>query len=93
MVPIAVGDNVICKAAEESNKTEGGLYIPETAMAQLPQKEAEVISVGEKCTADIQAGDTIVVHQQSGQVMVFGKDVYFVVKEPEVYGVVARKVE
>ena len=93
MIPIAVGDNVICKEIEVSNKTAGGLFIPETAQAQLPQKNAMVVSVGEKCEADFQAGDTVVCHTQAGQVMVYGKDVYFVLKEPEIYGIVDRKPE
>ncbi len=90
MVPIAVGDNVICKEIKEGNQTEGGLYIPDTAMAQLPQKNAVVVSKGEKCEAEFKAGDTIVCHTQAGQVMVYGQDVYIVLKEPEVYGIVDR---
>lgn len=90
MIPIAVGDNVICKEIAIGNKTEGGLYIPDTAVAQLPQKNAIVVSVGEKCEAHFRAGDTVVAHTQAGQVMVYGKDVYFVLKEPEIYGIVAR---
>ncbi len=90
MVPIAVGDNVICKEIAEGNQTEGGLYIPDTAMAQLPQKNATVVSVGEKCEAAFKPGDTIVVHTQAGQAMFYGKDVYIVLKEPEVYGIVER---
>jgi len=90
MIPIAVGDNVICKEIAEGNKTEGGIYIPETAIAQLPQKNAIVISKGEKCEAEFLPGDTVVCHTQAGQVMVYGKEVYFVLKEPEIYGIVAR---
>ncbi len=90
MVPIAVGDNVICQEIVESDKTAGGIIIPETAMAQLPQKNAIVVSVGEKCEAAFKNGDTIVCHTQAGQVMVYDKNVYFVLKEPEIYGIVDR---
>jgi co-chaperonin GroES (HSP10) len=90
MIPIAVGDNVICKAIAESMKTDGGLYIPSTAQKQLPQKNAVVVSVGEKCESIFKTGDTVVVHQQAGQAMVYGKDVYMVFKEPEIYGIVDR---
>jgi co-chaperonin GroES (HSP10) len=90
MIPIAVGDNVICQEVADSGKTAGGLYIPETAQAQLPQKNAIVVSIGEKCEAHFRAGDTVVCHTQAGQVMVYGKDVYFVLKEPEIYGIVER---
>jgi chaperonin GroES len=90
MIPIAVGDNVICKEIADGNKTAGGLYIPETAQKQLPQKNAVVISVGEKCEAAFKHGDIIVAHQQAGQAMVYGKDIYFVLKEPEIYGIVDR---
>jgi len=90
MIPIAVGDNVICKEIAESNITAGGIVIPESAQAHLPQKNALVVSVGEKCEAHFRAGDTVVCHTQAGQVMMYGKDVYFVLKEPEIYGIVAR---
>ena len=90
MIPIAVGDNVICKEIAESNVTAGGIVIPESAQAHLPQKNALVVSKGEKCEADFKAGDTVVCHTQAGQVMMYGKDVYFVLKEPEIYGIVAR---
>ena len=90
MVPIAVGDNVICKELAESNVTAGGIVIPESAQAHLPQKNAIVVSVGEKCEAHFRAGDTVVCHTQAGQVMMYGKDVYFVLKEPEIYGIMNR---
>jgi len=90
MVPIAVGDNVICKEIAESNITAGGIVIPDSAQKQLPQKSAIVVSVGEKCEAHFKAGDTVVCHTQAGQVMMYGKDIYFVLKEPEIYGIVAR---
>ncbi len=90
MIPIAVGDNVICKEIKESNVTKGGIVIPDSAQKQLPQKQAIVISKGEKCEANFLAGDTIVCHTQAGQVMVYDKDVYFVLKEPEIYGIVDR---
>jgi chaperonin GroES len=90
MVPIAVGDNVICRELAESNITAGGIVIPDSAQKQLPQKNAIVVSVGEKCEAHFRAGDTVVCHTQAGQVMMYGKDVYFVLKEPEIYGIVNR---
>ena len=90
MIPIAVGDNVICKEIAESNITAGGIVIPESAQAHLPQKNAIVVSVGEKCEAHFRAGDTVVCHTQAGQAMMYGKDVYFVLKEPEIYGIMNR---
>ena len=91
MIPIAVGDNVICKEIAESNLTAGGIVIPDSAQKQLPQKNAKVVSVGEKCEAQFREGDIVVCHTQAGQVMVYGKDVYFVLKEPEIYGIVSRE--
>ena len=90
MIPIAVGDNVICQEIAESNVTAGGIVIPESAQAHLPQKNAIVVSVGEKCEAHFRAGDTVVCHTQAGLVMMYGKDVYFVLKEPEIYGIMDR---
>lgn len=90
MIPIAVGDNVIGREIAENRVTEGGIIMPESATKQLPQKMCEVISVGELVEADIRSGDTIVCHTQAGQAMFYDKQVYLVLKGPEVYGIVNR---
>jgi chaperonin GroES len=90
MIPIAVGDNVICKAEAESDRTKGGLYIPSTAQKQLPQKNCVVISKGELVEADLRPGDLVVTHQQAGQAMFYDNDVYLVFKYPEIYGILER---
>jgi co-chaperonin GroES (HSP10) len=91
MIPIAVGDNVIGKEIAESKVTEGGIIMPETVQKQLPQKNCEIISVGELVTADIQPGDLAVCHTQAGQAMFYDNQIYLVLKAPEIYGILNRK--
>lgn len=93
MIPIAVGDNVICREIAESNTTAGGIIMPETAMKQLPQKTCVVVSVGELVDADIRAEDTIVCHTQAGQAMLIEGEVCIVLKAPEIYGIINRAPE
>ncbi len=90
MVPQAVGDNVICREIPESNMTEGGIIMPEGSAPTRPQKNCEVMSVGELVEANILPGDEVVVHTQAGQAMFLDKQVYIVLKAPEIYGVVNR---
>ena len=90
MIPIAVGDNVICQVIAESKVSAGGIIMPETATKQLPQKNCLVISKGELVEADIRPGDTVVVHQQAGQAMFFEGNIYIVVKGQEIYGILDR---
>lgn len=91
MIPIAVGDNVIGREIAENRVTEGGIIMPESVGKQLPQKMCEIISKGELVEADIRPGDIVVCHTQAGQAMFYDKQIYLVLKGPEIYGILERK--
>jgi len=56
----ATGKRIVVKMNEPLEKTSSGLYIPESAMSTL-RNLAEIVSVGEQCTANIKDGEFILV--------------------------------
>lgn len=86
----AVKDIIICEEIADAQKTEGGLFIPETAAKQLPQKQGKVVSFGMKVESEIEVGDIVVYHTNGGQAMVLNGKIYTVLKDGEVYGIVKR---
>ena len=90
-------DRVIIRRIEDStDKTAGGLFIPDTAK-EKPQ-EGEVIAAGEgkykedgtRQTLDVKAGDRVLFGKYSGQtVKVDGKEL-LVMKEDDLFAVVER---
>ena len=87
-------DRVVVQRIEEDDKTEGGLYIPDTAKEKPIQ--GKVIAVGEGKTLDngekrpmaVKEGDTVVFAKYAGtEVSVGGEDV-LVMREDDIMGVV-----
>lgn len=90
-------DRVIIRRLEEgSDKTAGGLYIPETAK-EKPQ-EGEVIAVGEgkyredgtRQTLDVKAGDRILFGKYSGSEIKLDGEELLIMREDEILGIIER---
>lgn len=78
-----LGAQVLVEPLELGDKTDSGLYLPESAK-EKPQK-GKVISVGtghvedKKYEMDVQAGDTILFGKYSPtEIKIDGKEFYFV---------------
>jgi chaperonin GroES len=89
-------DRVIVRRIEESDKTAGGLYIPDSAK-EKPQ-EGEVIAAGEgkykdngeRQTLDVKEGDRILFGKYSGsEITIDGEDL-LIMREDEILGIVER---
>ena len=87
-------DRVLVRRIEETEKTAGGIIIPDTAK-EKPQ-EGEVISVGagaigddnERVALDVKAGDRILFGKWSGtEVKVDGEDL-LIMKESDILGII-----
>ena len=87
-------DRVLVRRIAETEKTAGGIIIPDTAK-EKPQ-EGEVVSVGkgahgddnEVIPMDVQAGDRILFGKWSGtEVTVDGEDL-LIMKESDILGVI-----
>jgi chaperonin GroES len=89
-------DRVIVRRIEESDKTAGGLFIPDSAK-EKPQ-EGEVIAAGEgkykdngeRQTLDVKEGDRILFGKYSGsEITIDGEDL-LIMREDEILGIIAR---
>jgi chaperonin GroES len=89
-------DRVIVKRIEESDKTAGGLFIPDSAK-EKPQ-EGEVIAVGEgkykddgtRQTLDVKAGDRILFGKYSGSEITIDNEELLMMREDEILGIIER---
>jgi chaperonin GroES len=90
-------DRVIIKRIEDStDKTAGGLFIPDSAK-EKPQ-EGEVIAAGdgkykengERQPLDVKAGDRILFGKYSGSEIKIDGDEFLIMREDEILGVIER---
>src|SRR5579859_5785429 len=86
-------DRIVVKRIEETERMQGGLYIPDSAK-EKPQ-EGEVVAVGKgkrledgKVVAlDVQTGDRILFGKYSGSDIKIDGTEYMIMREDEVLGV------
>jgi chaperonin GroES len=89
-------DRVIVRRIEESDKTAGGLFIPDSAK-EKPQ-EGEVIAVGEgkykddgsRQTLDVKEGDRILFGKYSGSEITIDGEELLMMREDEILGIIER---
>ena len=90
-------DRVIIKRIEDSTeKTAGGLFIPDTAK-EKPQ-EGEVIAAGEgkykedgtRQALDVKAGDRVLFGKYSGSEIKLDGDEFIIMREDEILGIISR---
>ncbi len=90
-------DRVIVRRLDEaSDKTAGGLFIPETAK-EKPQ-EGEVIAAGagkykedgSRQTLDVKTGDRILFGKYSGSEIKIDGEEFLIMREDEILGIVQR---
>ena len=90
-------DRVIVRRIEDNtDKTAGGLYIPDTAK-EKPQ-EGEVIAVGEgkykedgtRQTLDVKVGDRVLFGKYSGSEIKIDNEELMMMREDEILGIIER---
>lgn len=90
-------DRVIIRRIEDStDKTAGGLYIPDTAK-EKPQ-EGEVIAAGDgkykedgtRQALDVKKGDRVLFGKYSGSEIKLDGDEFIIMREDEILGIVER---
>lgn len=88
-------DRIIVKRQENDEKTASGLFIPDSA--QDKQQTGTVVAVGKgkiledgsARAVDVAVGDTIVFGKYSGQEIKIDGQELLIMKEEDVYGVMA----
>ncbi len=90
-------DRVIVRRIDDaSDKTAGGLYIPDTAK-EKPQ-EGEVVAAGEgkykedgtRQTLDVKTGDRVLFGKYSGSEIKIDNEELLIMREDEILGIVER---
>jgi|TARA_Y100000294_G_scaffold148881_1_gene145457 chaperonin GroES len=86
-------DRILVKRLEESEKTKGGIIIPDTAKEK--PSEGEVIAVGpgalnsdgKRNPIDVKAGDKILFSKYSGDEVKIEGDDLIIIKEEDIIGI------
>lgn len=90
-----LGERVLVKQVEETDEqVKGGIIIPDTAK-EKPQ-EAEVVALGtgrkdengKALPFEVKVGDKVIVSKYGGTEVKIGDDVYTLVREDDILGVV-----
>lgn len=89
-------DRVLVKYLEETEKTAGGLYIPDTAK-EKPQK-GEIVAIGPGRITDdgklqpmsVKVGDTVLFDKYSGSKVTMDDVEYLIIREEDVLGIVEK---
>ncbi len=90
-------DRVLVKRIEETNKTKGGIIIPDTAK-EKPQ-EGEVVAAGKgkvledgsQRPLDVKKGDRILFGKYSGTEVKFDEEDYLIMREDDILGVIEKE--
>jgi co-chaperonin GroES (HSP10) len=79
-----LGDRVIVKAKQDSNKTDGGLIIPTSAQSLKPMLELEIAAVGEGIKGLLNIGDIAIFFAQSGAPITIDREDYKIVAKNDI---------
>lgn len=89
-------DRVLVKYSEESERTAGGLYIPDTAKEK--SQKGEIVAVGPgKVTDDgklqaisVKVGDVVLFDKYSGSKVTMDDVEYLIIREEDILGIVEK---
>ncbi len=90
-----LGDKILLKRAEAQDKTESGIFLPESAKDQ--PKEGKIIAVGEgilnKETGSympfsVKKGDRVIFSSYSGTEVKLGDDEFLILTESDILGII-----
>jgi len=83
-------DRIVVKRYESEEKSEGGIFLPDTAK-EKPQKgevvavgEGKILESGERSTMSLKKGDKILFGKYSGTEITIGKEEFIIMRESEV---------
>ena len=81
-----LGKRVVVKPWKEEEKTEGGIYLPETASKEKPQR-GEVIAVGPDFK-ELKKGDKVIFAKYGGTEIKIDNDECLVLGEDDVLAII-----
>jgi chaperonin GroES len=77
-------DRVFVSYSEESDKTAGGLYIPDSAKEKPQKGKVEAIGLEVK---SVKAGDQVLFDKYSGSKINLEEEEYLIIKEEDILGI------
>jgi len=81
-----LGERVVVKPEEEEEKTKGGIYLPDTASKEKPQK-GKVIAVGPDFKG-VKKGDKVIFAKYGGTEIKMDEEDYLVLGKDDVLAVI-----
>jgi len=80
-----LGERIVVKPLKQEEKTEGGIYLPETASKDKPQR-GKVIAVGPDFK-DVKKGDTVIFAKYGGTEIKVDEEDYLVLGVDDVLAI------
>ena len=80
-----LGERIVVKPIKQEEKTEGGIYLPETASKEKPQR-GDVISVGADFKG-VKKGDKVIFAKYGGTEIKIDDEEYLVLGEDDVLAI------
>ncbi len=85
-----LGENILVQPERPEQKTEAGIYLPETAKEERSQF-GKVVAIGESDKIKVKAGDTVIFRLYGGEeITVFGEK-YLLTSYKDILAVINRK--
>ncbi|MCD6472736.1 co-chaperone GroES [Candidatus Aerophobetes bacterium] len=81
-----LGERVVVKPEKEEEKTKGGIYLPDTASKEKPQK-GEVIAVGPDFKG-VKKGDKVIFAKYGGTEIKMDEEDYLILSTDDVLAVI-----
>lgn len=82
-----LGENVLVKIIKANQKTESGIFLPETTSADRPQ-EGKVLAVGKSEKIQVKKGQIIIFAKYSGTEIKMGSEECLIIKAEDILAVV-----
>ncbi len=82
-----LGDNVLVEPVKAQEKTDSGIYLPETASQEKPQ-QGKVVAVGDSDKIKVEKGQTVIYSRYSGTEVTVDGEEYLIVKNGDILAVV-----
>ncbi len=88
-----LGDNVLVKPLSQEEKTEGGIYLPDTAKEK--SQEGEIVAVGpgrmiengSRVALEVKAGDKVIYAKYGGTEFKVGDEEYLIMRESDILAI------
>lgn len=87
---LPLGENVLIKPEKSEKKTDLGIYLPQNASQEKPQK-GKVIAVGDSEKIKVKKGQTVIYKRYSGADIKISGEEYIIVEAEDVLAIVEEK--